>query len=58
MDELGFQRSYFEVNQGDFSLDDVNDDGVTELIVIDINSQTGEAQTWYWDGEGYRLADD
>ena len=58
MDELGFQRSYFEVNQGDFSLEDVNDDGIYELLVIDINSQTMEAQTWYWNGEGYRLADD
>ena len=58
MDALGFQRSYFEVNQGDFSLEDVNDDGIIELIVIDINSQTREAQKWYWDGEGYRLADD
>ena len=58
MDELGFQRSYLEVNQGDFSLEDVNGDGIYELLVIDINSQTMETETWYWDGEGYRLSDD
>ena len=58
MDELGFQRSYFEVNKGDFSLEDVNGDGIYELLMIDINSQTMETETWYWDGEQYRLADD
>jgi len=55
VDELGFQRSYFEVIHGNFNIDDVNGDGIAELLVVDINSQTKEIETWYWDGEGYRL---
>jgi hypothetical protein len=55
MDELGLQRSYFEVQQGNFKLEDVDGDGVFELLVIPINSQTSAFETWYWDGEQYQL---
>ena len=57
VDELGFQRAYFTVSHGNFDVEDVNEDGIYELLVIDINSQTMEVETWYWDGENYRILD-
>ncbi len=58
VDELGFQRSYFEVNHGNFNIEDVDGDGIIELLVIPTNSQTMEIETWYWDGEQYQLPDE
>jgi hypothetical protein len=59
-DILGNTRYSFDVEPGNVKLEDVDNDGIYELVVTSMNYQTmmEETSIWFWDGVKYSLPDE